>query len=130
MKLATTIIPRKDGTVRVAGKNGTNYLFEADPETGDLVCEVSDDATIVHLLDKRDGFFHPVNEEDFELAERMIEDANSVVKPEDDGQTDDDTNPDENDGLMTAPGSQGGLPVEAKTAPKRAPGKGKRLAKS
>lgn len=129
MKLATTIQARKDGTVRVAGINGKPYVFEVDAEAGVLTCDVDDDATVIHLLDKQDGFFHPVDPEDYELAERMIEDARSMVPPPDGGTgpDDEDDDKDENDGQQIAPGSNGGLPVEAGTKPKRAPGKGKRL---
>jgi hypothetical protein len=65
MKLQTSIIPRRDGKVNVAGLKGAIFVFAPD-EAGDLVCDVTDDALVTRLLVT--GDFHPVNEEDFQIA--------------------------------------------------------------
>ena len=49
MKLATRILPRRDGTVRVRGASELVFVFQADAQ-GDLVCEVDDERLASALL--------------------------------------------------------------------------------
>ncbi len=49
MKLATRILPRRDGTVRVRGAGDLVFVFRADAQ-GDLVCEVDDEQLASVLL--------------------------------------------------------------------------------
>ena len=49
MKLATRILPRRDGTVRVCGAGELVFVFQADAQ-GDLVCEVDDERLASALL--------------------------------------------------------------------------------
>jgi hypothetical protein len=124
MKLQTSISPRRDGTVRLLGQDGKTYVFEADAN-GDMVCDVTHEPTIVHALDKRSDYFWPADEADHDEANRLISEANSslVVADEDDEDDDDGMG----NGAIIAPGSDGGLPVEANTPPQTIPGKGKRV---
>jgi hypothetical protein len=126
MKLQTSILPRKDGTVRLLGLDGVNYTFAPDAN-GDMVCDVTHEPTIVHALEKRSEYFWPADEADHDEANRLIAEANSSQVVADDDQ-DDDSDDDGPDGdTIIAPGSDGGLPVEANTPPQTIPGKGKRV---
>lgn len=113
MKLQTSIKPRRDGTVKLAGLNGKTYEFKPD-EQGDMVCEVDDDATVVHVLQAQGDYFWPADEEGMTKAEALIDAA-----------TGDDHDDDiEDDGEDNSNSS--GLPVEANTPPLVAPGKAAR----
>ena len=61
MKLQTSIQPRRDGTVKVAGLDGKTYVFTPDAD-GELSADVGDDGTVAHLL--AGGLFWPADEED------------------------------------------------------------------
>ncbi len=122
MKLQTSILPRRDGTIRLLGQDGKTYVFEAD-EAGDMVCDVTDEATVAHVLDTRGDFFWPHDEADFDAAEKIVDQFTAKVEPdEEDGPEDDD------EGIID-PESNGGLPVEANTEPVPAPAAQKPAAK-
>lgn len=55
MKLQTSITPRRNGTVTALGQDRQTYVFAANA-TGELECDVADEATIVALL-KTDNFY-------------------------------------------------------------------------
>ncbi len=103
MKLQTTIKPRREGAVRVKGLDGADYVFAADAD-GDLVCDVTDEATVKHLLATNN--FGPVDVQDMDAALRLTGKSSSV-DPDDDGNGggDDELPPD-------------ALPIEAATPPK------------
>ena len=71
MKLTTSIQPRRDGTVTATAPGGDKFVFKAGP-SGDLECDVADEAAIAALL--QTGNFYPADEADFEQAL-------SVIKP-------------------------------------------------
>lgn len=114
MKLQTSIKPRRDGTVKLAGLNGKTYEFKPD-EQGDMVCDVDDDATVVHVLQAQGDYFWPADEEGMTKAEALIDAAT--------GDDDDDLDDGDDDADTSNPG---GLPVEANTPPVTAPGKAPR----
>ena len=102
MKLQTSIIPRRDGTVRVLGDDGETYVFTAD-EGGVLTAEIPHEPTVARLLLL--GTFMPFDEADFEHAGELAAQAEGT--DEDADQDDDD---DDEVGLNA-------LPVEANTPP-------------
>lgn len=65
MKLQTAIPARRDGTVIVQGLDGQRYVFTKDQDN-ELSCDVTDDATVVHLLAGKN--FWPADERDAEAA--------------------------------------------------------------
>lgn len=95
MKLQTSIQPRRDGTLNVQGLDGKTYSFAKDAD-GVLTGEVSDEATVAHLLSSTD--FYPANPEDFDAAQALL--------PQGDGEGDDGEG-EEGDNTGN------GLPVEA-----------------
>lgn len=101
MKLQTNIPPRRDGTVTVLGQDRQTYVFAADDD-GLLTGDVADEATIAALL--ATGNFWPADESDAEQALTLVKQAQAADEPDED---DDDEE------------AEGGLPVEANTAPKR-----------
>lgn len=86
MKLTTSIIARRDGTVRVQGDNGTTFVFERDAG-GDLVCDVTDQDTVANLIAGR--LFWPANAEDYDTAADIAsgtgeeQDEEDVAEPTD-----------------------------------------------
>jgi hypothetical protein len=109
MKLQTSIALRRDGTLKLRGLDGADYVFMADAQ-GDVVCDVTDEPTIVHLLSQRADFFWPASEADYDDAKRLLGDAD----------LDDELDlPDGADPL-----------AEANTPPAVAPGNGKRVSKA
>lgn len=118
MKLITNIRPRSNGKVVARGADGVAWVFEAD-ESGALVCDVTDKATIGRLLAQNDGQdYEPADEADYTEAERLL--------PRDDDDSGDD------EVVMSDPGSYdemplGGLPLEANTParPRKAKGAAK-----
>lgn len=66
MKLATSIPPRRDGTVRAAGMTGREYTFTSVPPDGELVADVDHDDDLVLLL--ATGHFYPADPADFDVA--------------------------------------------------------------
>lgn len=100
MKLQTSIKPRRDGTVTVLGQDRQTYVFAADDE-GLLSADVADEATVAALL--ATGHFWPADADDAQQALALVKQAQGDDEDEDE----DDDEP------------EGGLPVEANTAPKR-----------
>ena len=117
MKLQTSIIPRRNGTINLLGEDGQTYVFQADA-SGDVVCEIADEPTIIHLLGSRGEFFWPASEEDYAEAKALLDAADVDVDDLDhDGREDDDD-------LALPPGAD---PLEeANTPPQVIPGKAKR----
>lgn len=70
MKIETSILPRRDGTLTAKMNDGTVYSF-ANDETGAFVTEVADEAHIAELL-LRGGLFTPADLEDIEYAGELI----------------------------------------------------------
>lgn len=103
MKLQTSIPPRRDGTVKVLGKDRQTYVFVAG-EDGELTGEVTDDATVAFLLESQN--FWPADPED---AERAL---NLVKKPSTEGEDGEDGDDGEDD-----EGAPPALPIEAETPP-------------
>lgn len=119
MKLQTSISLRRDGTIKLRGLDGAEYVFTADAQ-GDVVCDVTDDETVVHLLSTRADFFWPASEADYDEAKRLLGDAD----------LDDELDlPDDEDDEPELPPGADPL-AEANTPPAVAPGKGKRVAKA
>jgi len=87
MKLHTEIKPRKDGTVKVAGADGKQYVFQREEDTGELACDIEDQATVAMLLNG--GQFWPANEADHAAATALIEQSDSEGEAEDDGEDED-----------------------------------------
>lgn len=85
MKLQTTILPRKTGHVIAHGVDGVEYVFEPD-ESGDLVCDVEDQATVAMLI--KTGNFHPADPAEYEVgiavAQQFYPEATEVDEPLDD----------------------------------------------
>lgn len=96
MKLQTSIIPRRDGTVVVTGQDGKKYTFKTDDE-GELSGEIEHAPTVASLL--AGGLFYPADAADYDAALELS-------APADDGEMD------EHD-------EGSGLPVEANTPPGR-----------
>lgn len=123
MKLQTSITPRRDGTVKLTGLDGAEYVFSAD-DSGDMVCVVEDSATIKHVLQAQGDYFWPADEDSMTEAEHLL--ADDLADP--DGESGDQT--DRADGDLTDPGDDpvdpNALPMEANTPPVTAPGKGKK----
>ena len=115
MKLLTTIKPRSNGTVTLAGADGAIYIFTAD-ETGALVCDVPDEALVARVLAA--GTFEPADEADFAHAEALLKANAADATGEGQGQDDGDDEDDDVD--------FDALPVEANTPPVSAPAKSAR----
>lgn len=103
MKLTTTILARRDGTVRLVDLTGAPLVFKAEEMSGPLVADVTDEATIAHLLIS--GNFEPADSADFDMASSMVRSS----LPDDDIEDEDG---DEDDGDED---DVGGLPVESNT---------------
>ena len=103
MKLQTAIPARRDGTVIVQGLDGQRYVFTKDQDN-ELSCDVTDDATVAHLLAGKN--FWPADERDAEAALKLLDAADDS-----DGDADFD---DDDDGA-----DADGLPQEANTPPQR-----------
>jgi len=103
MKLQTSIIARRDGTVRVSGKGAQRYVFQAD-EDGQLVADVDDDELVAHLLQQ--GTFWPVDPGDYDAATALS--GVQTVGPDGGADGDDDD----------ADGAGDGQPQEANTPPR------------
>lgn len=120
MKLLTEILPRRDGTVRATGQDGTVYVFAPDAN-GDLVCDVPDVAMVASLLATEN--FWPVDQADYENAVKLVQ---PVVKTQAASAADGDQDPDEedldDDGDEDEP-NMNALPVEGKTPPSDKPAK-------
>lgn len=79
MKLSTSIKPRRDGTVTLAGKDGKPYVFVDADGTGELTCEIEHEATLTMAL--ASGNFNPTNLADVPAATKLLD---ADVDPEDD----------------------------------------------
>lgn len=109
MKLQTSIPPRRDGTVKVNGQDRQTYVFVADG-SGDLTCDVTDEATVAHLLDSK--MFWPADPAEMDKALTLIK------KPANDGASNaEDDLGDGNDGNDDDPVNLSALPIEANTPP-------------
>ncbi len=107
MKLLTTIKPRRDGTVRVAGKDGKTVHVFTPNEHGDLVCDIGDEATVARLLSLTSEDFQPADREDYARARALLQST-----ADDDADDDDpDGDPDDDPVDPNAP------PIEASTPP-------------
>lgn len=113
MKLQTSIPPRRDGTLNVTGLDGQTYAF-AKGEDGELVGDVTDEATVAHLL--AGGMFFPADPADFDAALELTKvpgDGDDEQDGENQASGDDqgDEDGDDEQGDMNA------MPVEAATPP-------------
>lgn len=123
MKLNTSILPRRSGTV-LARVAGMVVEFVAG-EDGELSADVADPLAVVELLNT--GNFYPANAADYDAALLLARDAASSAADgddDDDGDGDDDSDGEGDEASLTA------LPLEANTPPAHAPGKGKRARKA
>lgn len=113
MKLTTSIKPRRDGTVTLAGKDGKSYVFVDADGSGELTCEIEHEATLTMAL--ASGNFNPTNLSDVPAATKLLD---ADVDPEDDDPEDeDDPEDDDPEADMSA------APVEANTPPAALPRK-------
>lgn len=111
MKLLTSIPARRNGVVSVLlPVSRQNLEFKPD-ESGALVADVADPADVAALLLLET--FEPYDERDFDEARRILGDAVGNTSPEDD---DPEGREDDPDDFSETP--NGGMPVEANTAPK------------
>lgn len=104
MKLQTEIKPRRDGTVIATGPSGARYVFTAD-ESGDLVCDVSNEADVAHFVGGES--FYPALLDDQAKALEIVTRNQEPDDEADDGDQDDDGDDFPADAL----------PVEAETPP-------------
>lgn len=102
MRLHTSIPPRKDGTVTVAGLDRKTYHLTRGDD-GQLSGDVDHEPTVVVLIASRQ--FWPADEADFDDAMRLAEQR-------DDGDTFPDDDDDDDDEIPA-----GGMPVELDTPP-------------
>lgn len=86
MKLETTILPRRDGTV-ISRVGDVMYVFSPDA-SGVLACEVDDDAHVALLIDS--GNFYPASSEDYERASELMRAEPETTEPDSQGADDDD----------------------------------------
>lgn len=109
MKLQTSIPPRRDGTITVTAKDGKRIVFAPGPD-GELVGDVTDEATVAELIDG--GMFWPADPADYDIA-LALTGADKGGDSADDDEADDDSD-DGDDGDDSAPPAP---PVEANTPP-------------
>lgn len=82
MKIETSILPRKDNTVRAVASSAT-IVFAAD-ESGRLVADVENQADLAFLLSL--GDFFPADEADHVQAESVLRtETGADDLPDDDG---------------------------------------------
>jgi len=81
MKIETTIKPRRNGTVNVV-IDGVTYLF-AEDDQGRLVADVESEEHLSYLLGL--GDFLPADEDDFEVAQGLIDSQDDDEEGDDDG---------------------------------------------
>lgn len=114
MKLSTEIKPRVDGTLRVNGEDGKNYVFKGDP----LECEITDKATLKRLLLL--GTFFPASEADEAEALKLInaDKAAKSGRARQPQRADGDGEGGDGDGGDDEPVDPNAPPVEANTPPK------------
>lgn len=115
MKLTTSIKPRRDGTVTLAGKDGKPYVFVDADGSGELTCEIEHEATLTMAL--ASGNFNPTNLSDVPAATKLLD---ADVDPEDEDPEDDDPEDEDPEIDMNA------APVEANTPPAALPRKARK----
>lgn len=132
MKLHTSIAPRRDGNVRVLGKDGKTYEFKPGDD-GIPECDIEDEATLAHLLAGEN--FWPANPDDYAQANQLLEpeagndddgppDGGEPLATELAGKTDAELDLDDDEGdpnALPVEGPAAGLPIEAETPPQVAP---------
>lgn len=106
MKLQTSIPPRRDGTVKANGQDRQTYVFVAD-DSGDLTCDVTDEATVAQLLDSK--MFWPADPAEMDKALTLIK--KPAGNDQDTGGDGNDDSPDDDPVDLSA------LPIEANTPP-------------
>jgi hypothetical protein len=114
MRLMTTVLTRRDGTVILRGQNGKSYVFKAEQVGGDLVCDVDDEDTIASAL--LTGSFEPVDAEDQAQAADLLMSlggSEADADPDAPGEGSEDLDDDETDPEA--------LPEEANTPPAAKP---------
>lgn len=116
MKLETTILPRRDGTVNVE-IGDMRYVFSPD-DTGALVCDIANEDDVAHLLRQGDHFL-PADEEDFAAASALVAAGGSSSVDDDD---DDDDQGDPNAAPIEEPASVVAAPPAAPKAGRKKKG--------
>lgn len=125
MKLATTIPPRRDGTVIARGATGEAHVFRRG-DSGDLECDVTDLDLVASLLSG--GLFYPVDPADYDAALRLSGDVGADADADGDSDADADADADgDGDGEDDVGGGQ---PIEAETPPKPRRGRPPKAAKA
>ena len=119
MKLQTSIQARRDGSVRVKGASGRDYVFTAETHGGPLTCEIEDLQDLAQLL-RIPGCFFPVNDADLEAVVGLLKDSDS--DDDEDPDTDPDDDPENDPVDMNAPpvegvGASDEPPIEGAGAP-------------
>jgi len=139
MKLATTIPPRRDGTVIARGATGEAHVFRRG-DSGDLECDVTDLDLVASLLSG--GLFYPVDPADYDDALRLSGDVGADADGDSDADADADGDSDadadgDGDSDADADGDGdgeddvgGGQPIEAETPPKPRRGRPPKAAKA
>jgi hypothetical protein len=113
MKLITSIKPRRDGSVVVEVKGRREpYVFKAD-ETGDLACDVDDEAVVAQLLNSDN--FAPADPADYDRASALVMATGAGADDDEPGDDDPDSEPDDD------PVDENAAPIEAGTPPAEAP---------
>lgn len=69
MKLETSILPRRDGTINTLMPDKTTYKFKQDTH-GAMVCDIDNESHVAWLIDT--GRFYPASDEDFEQASKLM----------------------------------------------------------
>ena len=105
MLLRTSILPRRDGTVRATAPDGVVWVFEPS-EDGALACDVGDEAFAARLV--RGGMF-------------TTADGSVIAAPTEEGDDgDDEDDEDDSDGAMTAPVEANTPAVRRRGRPRKA----------
>ena len=97
MKIETSIIVRRDGTVIATVPSGVKIVFKPDA-AGRMVADVTEPADLAYLLANAD--FFPSEEADFKQAEQLIRQESGV------------------DDLPDDEGDENAAPIEVATPPK------------
>lgn len=116
MKLETSIKPRRDGTVKLSGLDGSVTVFTVQDD-GAIVGDVTHEGTLVHLLTNRADVFWPADESDYAAAQALLDAQGQDADLRAPGADPDD----DDDEVMLPPGAD--PLVEAKTPPAAIPGR-------
>ena len=127
MKLATTIPPRRDGTVIARGATGEAHVFRRG-DSGDLECDVTDLDLVASLLSG--GLFYPVDPADYDAALRLSGDVGADADADGDSDADADADADADGDGDGEDDVGGGQPIEAETPPKPRRGRPPKAAKA